>query len=157
MHKKVLPSAQFTNLNTFHIPMTLDKFTLFIQVWSTSTCEFVRTLNGHKRGIACLQYRDRLVVSGSSDNTIRYIISYVLLVAIMLSAWFILVDNQPQYRRTFRYLIQFNRSWHFSKTLEGSCKFSYYSVNGLLITFCFLGCGTLNVVPVYEYLKVMKN
>ncbi|KAI5640810.1 hypothetical protein NE865_06918 [Phthorimaea operculella] len=29
------------------------------------------TLNGHKRGIACLQYRDRLVVSGSSDNTIR--------------------------------------------------------------------------------------
>ena len=44
---------------------------LFQQVWSTSTCEFVRTLNGHKRGIACLQYRDRLVVSGSSDNTIR--------------------------------------------------------------------------------------
>jgi len=36
-----------------------------------STCEFVRTLNGHKRGIACLQYRDSLVVSGSSDNTIR--------------------------------------------------------------------------------------
>ncbi len=42
-----------------------------IKVWSTSTCEFVRTLNGHKRGIACLQYRERLVVSGSSDNTIR--------------------------------------------------------------------------------------
>lgn len=46
-------------------------FFLF-QVWNTSTCEFVRTLNGHKRGIACLQYRDRLVVSGSSDNTIRW-------------------------------------------------------------------------------------
>ena len=44
---------------------------LYQQVWSTSTCEFVRTLNGHRRGIACLQYRDRLVVSGSSDNTIR--------------------------------------------------------------------------------------
>lgn len=44
-----------------------------LQVWSTSTCEFVRTLNGHKRGIACLQYRDRLVVSGSSDNTIRWV------------------------------------------------------------------------------------
>lgn len=42
-----------------------------IKVWSTATCEFVRTLNGHKRGIACLQYRDRLVVSGSSDNSIR--------------------------------------------------------------------------------------
>ena len=36
---------------------------------------FVRTLNGHKRGIACLQYRDCLVVSGSSDNTIRLWIS----------------------------------------------------------------------------------
>ena len=42
-----------------------------IKVWSTATCEFVRTLNGHRRGIACLQYRDRLVVSGSSDNTVR--------------------------------------------------------------------------------------
>lgn len=45
---------------------------ILFQVWNTSTCEFVRTLNGHKRGIACLQYRDRLVVSGSSDNTIRW-------------------------------------------------------------------------------------
>ncbi|KRZ17091.1 F-box/WD repeat-containing protein 1A, partial [Trichinella zimbabwensis] len=36
-----------------------------IKVWSTDSCEFVRTLNGHKRGIACLQYRDRLVVSGN--------------------------------------------------------------------------------------------
>ncbi|MEQ2184754.1 hypothetical protein GOODEAATRI_011357, partial [Goodea atripinnis] len=45
-------------------------------VWSTSTCEFVRTLNGHKRGIACLQYRDRLVVSGSSDNTIRCVMGH---------------------------------------------------------------------------------
>lgn len=31
----------------------------------------MRTLLGHKRGIACLQYRDKIVVSGSSDNTIR--------------------------------------------------------------------------------------
>jgi WD40 repeat protein len=44
-----------------------------IKVWNTSNCEFVRSLNGHERGIACLQYRDRLVVSGSSDNTIRYL------------------------------------------------------------------------------------
>mgnify|MGYP001792902745 CR=1 FL=1 len=44
---------------------------LWLQVWSTSTCEFVRTLNGHRRGIACLQYHGNLVVSGSSDNTIR--------------------------------------------------------------------------------------
>ncbi|WKY17105.1 hypothetical protein Q1695_001600 [Nippostrongylus brasiliensis] len=40
-------------------------------VWSADNLEFVRTLSGHKRGIACLQYRGRLVVSGSSDNSIR--------------------------------------------------------------------------------------
>ena len=43
----------------------------FLSFSRSSSCEFVRTLNGHKRGIACLQYHDRLVVSGSSDNTIR--------------------------------------------------------------------------------------
>lgn len=53
-----------------------SKFLCRSQVWNTSTCEFVRTLNGHKRGIACLQYRDGLVVSGSSDNTIRYVIGF---------------------------------------------------------------------------------
>lgn len=42
-----------------------------IKVWSTDTGNFVRTLKGHSRGIACLQYRDGLCVSGSSDNTIR--------------------------------------------------------------------------------------
>uniref|UniRef100_A0A8C5R471 Beta-transducin repeat containing E3 ubiquitin protein ligase n=1 Tax=Leptobrachium leishanense TaxID=445787 RepID=A0A8C5R471_9ANUR len=55
---------------------------LFMTVWNTSTCEFVRTLNGHKRGIACLQYRDRLVVSGSSDNTIRKIKVWDLVAAL---------------------------------------------------------------------------
>lgn len=32
---------------------------------------------GHRRGIACLQYHDRLVVSGSSDNSIRYLLYFV--------------------------------------------------------------------------------
>lgn len=62
-----------------------------LQVWSTSTCEFVRTLNGHKRGIACLQYRDRLVVSGSSDNTIRCVGDWSVLTdlrsGVQLSDW----------------------------------------------------------------------
>uniref|UniRef100_A0A914RX65 WD_REPEATS_REGION domain-containing protein n=1 Tax=Parascaris equorum TaxID=6256 RepID=A0A914RX65_PAREQ len=49
----------------------LEPFFFIFDKLSADTCEFVRTLNGHKRGIACLQYRDRLVVSGSSDNTIR--------------------------------------------------------------------------------------
>jgi len=51
-----------------------------IKVWDMSTCEFVRTLNGHKRGIACLQYRDSLVVSGSSDNSIRFVTSLNVIV-----------------------------------------------------------------------------
>lgn len=67
-----------------------------IKVWTANTGDFVRTLTGHRRGIgenlliylkifllhsydfseisfyiACLQYRGNIVVSGSSDNTIR--------------------------------------------------------------------------------------
>lgn len=42
-----------------------------IKVWNTLDAEFVRTLVGHDRGIACLQYRDELIVSGSSDKTVR--------------------------------------------------------------------------------------
>ena len=49
----------------------LFEFKFKTQVWRTSTSEFVRTLHGHRRGIACLQYRGNHVVSGSSDNTIR--------------------------------------------------------------------------------------
>lgn len=71
-------SGKISNVCLSHMPPELVIISPFLfmcvclfQVWNTSTCEFVRTLNGHKRGIACLQYRDRLVVSGSSDNTIR--------------------------------------------------------------------------------------
>ena len=45
-----------------------------LKVWRTSTSEFVRTLHGHRRGIACLQYRGNHVVSGSSDNSIRWVL-----------------------------------------------------------------------------------
>jgi F-box and WD-40 domain protein 1/11 len=55
--------------NSFGLSSFNSLFFFFSQ--DTTTCEFVRTLLGHKRGIACLQYRDKIVVSGSSDNTIR--------------------------------------------------------------------------------------
>ena len=48
-----------------------------VQVWRTSTSEFVRTLHGHRRGIACLQYKGQYVVSGSSDNTITCVCACV--------------------------------------------------------------------------------
>ncbi|XP_026681183.1 F-box/WD repeat-containing protein 11 [Diaphorina citri] len=60
---------QHGHINTYLKPMLQRDFISLLP--SEYSCEFVRTLNGHKRGIACLQYRDRLVVSGSSDNTIR--------------------------------------------------------------------------------------
>eukprot|EP00050_Salpingoeca_kvevrii_P007124 m.293970 g.293970 ORF g.293970 m.293970 type:complete len:445 (-) comp12898_c0_seq1:1883-3217(-) len=41
-----------------------------IIVWRTDTGEHVRTLSGHTRGIACMQYRGDYVVSGSSDKSI---------------------------------------------------------------------------------------
>lgn len=42
-----------------------------IKLWNTSDCEFVKSLRGHDRGIACIQYSYPLVISGSSDTTIR--------------------------------------------------------------------------------------
>ena len=48
-----------SNRKTNTTPKTNTNTNPLSQVWSTSSCEFVRTLNGHKRGIACLQYHDR--------------------------------------------------------------------------------------------------
>ena len=45
------------------------------QVWSTSSCEFVRTLNGHKRGIACLQYHDRSAKHAKCEQRSHLILS----------------------------------------------------------------------------------
>jgi len=42
-----------------------------IKIWSTSSCEFIKSLNGHDSGIACLQYEGNLVISGSEDKTIK--------------------------------------------------------------------------------------
>lgn len=39
-----------------------------IKVWNTFSCEFLRTLNGHKRGIACLQYHNDLVRKDRSNT-----------------------------------------------------------------------------------------
>lgn len=42
-----------------------------IKIWDTMNGTLLRTLRGHERGIACLQYRDGLIISGGSDNSIR--------------------------------------------------------------------------------------
>ena len=46
-----------------------------IKVWNTNDCgECLFDLVGHKRGVACLQYKFPLIVSGGSDNEIRLVL-----------------------------------------------------------------------------------
>lgn len=42
-----------------------------IKKWSLATGHCVRDYRGHTRGAACIEANDRLIVSGSNDNTIR--------------------------------------------------------------------------------------
>lgn len=42
-----------------------------IKIWSISSGNPIRTLTGHERGIACIEYNGNLIASGSSDGTIR--------------------------------------------------------------------------------------
>lgn len=108
-----------------------------LQVWSTSTCEFVRTLNGHKRGIACLQYRDRLVVSGSSDNTIRWVCVWGWNILLGVSHWSIFIESV-----TWRWTC-------FVMTVLSNVA----KVTGILSS----GCGILSAGHVCGYWKAMKS
>ena len=83
--------------NNQSINISILFYSIYLQVWNTTTCEFVRTLNGHKRGIACLQYRDRLVVSGSSDNTIRFFTSSYFLLLPPTSSYLLLLPPASSY------------------------------------------------------------
>ena len=40
-------------------------------IWSLQTGQILQKVNIHQRGIVCLQYNGRFVVSGSSDNSVR--------------------------------------------------------------------------------------
>ncbi|QIW98709.1 hypothetical protein AMS68_004227 [Peltaster fructicola] len=42
-----------------------------IKAWSIRTGKCEKTYTGHTKGIACVQYDGRRIVSGSSDNTVR--------------------------------------------------------------------------------------
>ena len=43
----------------------------FVKVWNIHTGECTATCRGHQKGIACVQYDGKRIISGSSDNTIR--------------------------------------------------------------------------------------
>ena len=50
--------------------LTLSPYSLS-QVWDRHTLECTRVLQGHTGSVLCLQYDENVVVTGSSDSTIR--------------------------------------------------------------------------------------
>ena len=44
----------------------------FIQIWDRKSLESTRVLTGHTGSVLCLQYDENIIVTGSSDSTVRY-------------------------------------------------------------------------------------
>lgn len=42
-----------------------------IKMWDRASLACLRTLNGHTGSVLCLQYDDKVIISGSSDSTVR--------------------------------------------------------------------------------------
>lgn len=42
-----------------------------VQIWDRATMECLQVLTGHTGSVLCLQYDERVIISGSSDATIR--------------------------------------------------------------------------------------
>ncbi len=42
-----------------------------IQIWDKQTLECLKILTGHTGSVLCLQYDERVIVTGSSDSTVR--------------------------------------------------------------------------------------
>ena len=43
-----------------------------LQVWNKKSLECTRSLKGHTGSVLCLQFSDDMIISGSSDATVRY-------------------------------------------------------------------------------------
>lgn len=44
----------------------------FFKIWDKQSLECLKILTGHTGSVLCLQYDDRVIVTGSSDSTVRY-------------------------------------------------------------------------------------
>jgi F-box and WD-40 domain protein 1/11 len=44
---------------------------IYLQLWDRNTLECVQVLTGHTGSVLCLQYDDNIIISGSSDSTVR--------------------------------------------------------------------------------------
>lgn len=42
------------------------------QIWDKQSLECLKILTGHTGSVLCLQYDERVIVTGSSDSTVRY-------------------------------------------------------------------------------------
>lgn len=43
------------------------------QIWDKQSLECLKILTGHTGSVLCLQYDERVIVTGSSDSTVRYV------------------------------------------------------------------------------------
>ena len=43
----------------------------YVQIWDRRTLELKSTLLGHKQQVRCLQFNEQIVMSGSSDNSVK--------------------------------------------------------------------------------------
>ena len=44
------------------------------QIWDKTSLECLKVLTGHTGSVLCLQYDERVIVTGSSDSTVRWVV-----------------------------------------------------------------------------------
>lgn len=47
---------------------------IFWQIWDKTSLECLKVLTGHTGSVLCLQYDERVIVTGSSDSTVRWVL-----------------------------------------------------------------------------------
>ena len=77
-----------------HLPLPIPTYVLTfppppspLQVWDRESLECTKVLKGHTGSVLCLQYDEQVIVTGSSDATIRCVVmdSHLLCVHILVS------------------------------------------------------------------------
>ena len=56
-----------------HLHVCLHSLSHTHQVWDRTTHNCMTVLQGHTGSVLCLQYDDRVIITGSSDSTIRFV------------------------------------------------------------------------------------
>ena len=46
--------------------------TVMMQIWDRESLECIQVLQGHTGSVLCLQYDENVIISGSSDATVRF-------------------------------------------------------------------------------------